>query len=103
MEHFKSNFAKGGYEQESGQFVRWAKRKKQYKHPILKDTKRLQKSFKLKVKKGTIIVENVAPYAGYVQEGSSNNAERPIVYNSKELDEIVLKEINKAVLGMLGI
>ncbi len=102
LTHFQKNFYKGGYEEESGKFVRWAERKKKYKHKLLKKTKRLEKSYKLSFKKEGFNIQNVAPYSKYVQEGSKNNEERPLLYNSKELDEIMLKEINKKILDLFS-
>ena len=103
LKHFQKNFAKGGFENPSGQFERWAKRKHKHNHPLLKKTKKLQKSFKTNFKRNGFEIENVAPYAGYVQEGTENNPERPILYRSKELDNIVIQELNKGVLKMLGL
>ena len=98
---FEKSFSKGGFEKPDGKFKRWAKRKHKYPHPVLKDTRKLQKGFRFKANKDGFTISNKTPYSSYVQEGSAHNAARPIMYHSKTIDKIVVKELDKMVLGLL--
>tara|TARA_R110002051_G_scaffold178163_1_gene247986 strand:- start:33 stop:437 length:405 start_codon:yes stop_codon:yes gene_type:complete len=105
MSHFEKNFDKQGSETEKGTFVRWAERSSANKSrkPILKDTGRLRKSFKIKFNKGGFSIINPIPYGAIHQQGNDNLPERPIIWHSEEIDNIIVAELDKKVMKMLGI
>ncbi len=104
LDHFEKTYDKQGFERDSGQFVRWSKRKNsKNKKPLLKDSGRMRKSFQLKVKKRSFQIVNAVGYASYHQTGTDKMDARPIMYKSKEVDKIVLDEIDRAVKEMLGL
>lgn len=58
----------------------WPPRKLSYPHPILNRTGFLMKSFHVRViKKDDILIENTAPYAGYVHRGTRFNPPRRLI------------------------
>ena len=105
LKFYERDFAKGGYRKEKGGngFVRWAKRKKSYPHPILKKTKRLQKSFRSGIVRFGFEIVNTTPYAQWHQEGTDNMAARPVLTWSKKSEKIVVDEVKKQVLKLLGL
>lgn len=89
---FQTNFIKGGYDNQV--FIPWAKRKYVVNRPLLVDSGRLRDSFRIESSSGTIRIVNDAPYAEYVNE------ERPIIYDSKELESQLMKQIEQDLMKM---
>jgi len=102
LKYFKENFNKQGFDDNNGNFERWADRKEKKRKSLLVDSGRLKKSFKLKVRKNSFEIENVAPYARYQHYGTDDIEARPIVYDNDDTDKIILKAIDKEVFKLLG-
>ena len=104
LRHFEKNYDKRGFENEEGTFKRWKRRSSsnENKKPILKDTGRLRKGFKLKVEKDGFSIENPIPYAQFIQQGNDKLVARPIIEHSEKIDEIIVDQIDKAIFKLLG-
>lgn len=103
LKHFLDNYSKEGQDDKNGNFQRWADRKnKKNKKPLLVKSGRMKKSFNISFSKNGFEIENVAKYAKYHQYGTENLPEREMLYNSKEVGKIIIEEIDKVVLELLG-
>jgi phage gpG-like protein len=79
---------------------RWEKRKSIYAWPTLNKTGELLYSYDYKKRKGSVEVENTAPYASYHQDGTSKLEQRKIIPDGEIPDswmKLVEKEADKAV------
>ena len=104
MAHFEKNFDNQGAENEKGTFKRWKERSASNKSrkPILKDTGKMRKSFKLKTKKDQFSIKIMVPYARFHQTGTDILPEREMLYHSEKIDDIIVKELDDVILKMLG-
>jgi phage gpG-like protein len=96
LEHFINNFKAGGYEK-GNSFIPWAKRKYSYNHKPLQKTGKLLDGFRLEQKGNQIEIVNDVPYAKYINNGTNDMAERPLLYESdkieKEIEDIITKQL----------
>jgi len=95
LQFYIGSYSKEGKTDKS--FVPWAKRKdKKNKKPILVDTRMMKKSFHLRTKSSSFVIENRAPYAIYHNEGIGQ-IKREILYESEKLNKEIEKELVKEV------
>jgi phage gpG-like protein len=89
VQFFIKNYSKEGYFQ-NNTFVPWSQRKKDTKKPLLYDTGDMKKSFTVAYPvKGEFTVSNTAEYSKYHQEGTDKMPKRPILYDDKQVEEII--------------
>lgn len=98
VKFFQINYTKQGVK--DGGFTRWKDRKKNTGKPILFDTGKMKKSFKIVNKSAdTFIIKNTANYSGYHNDGGGDLPKREILYESKELldelEEVILEQVAK--------
>lgn len=101
VKFFQVNFTKQG-KRDSG-FTRWKDRQVSTNKPMLFDTGKMKKSFKIVNKSVDIFqIINTADYSGFHNEGTENLPKREILYESEELmgelNDIILDEVSK-ILG----
>lgn len=98
IKFFQINYTKQGVK--DGGFTRWKDRKKNTGKPILFDSGRMKKSFKIRNKSAdTFEILNTAPYSGFHNDGDGHLPQREILYQSEELleelEEVILDEVSK--------
>jgi phage gpG-like protein len=104
LKHFLRNFTKEGSENESGAFVNWAERQnKKNDKPLLYDTGRMKSGFHLQSTLKGFIISNETPYAQFHQFGTENIPAREMLYDSPEVNKIILDVINKEMFKFLGL
>jgi|ERR1035437_8679548 phage gpG-like protein len=93
--HFVDNFAKQGFDGN-----KWERRKseKDSGRAILVKTGDLRNSIQVGMIDSTsVTIKSDVPYASYINDGTDKMPARKILGESKELDRIIVKEVEKKI------
>ena len=102
VDFFKQNFNKSGFDDDT--VLKWRKRKRQYKHPILWKTGRLRRSIRVFRKTSTeAYLLSDLEYSAVHNYGSERMPQRKFIGVSSNLNKKVVKIITDRINRRLGV